>query len=84
MRILAFYFPRESEARAAQNALLREPDLATDEVQLAPIAVDGLEGTILALSVDEWRCPDIADVARRLGGRLVADVPEEWTRVGVG
>lgn len=84
MRILAFYFNRESAARTAMDAMNSDSAIPAHAIQVAPLVVEGREGTILALSVFDERQTEITDVAIRFGGRLVADVPEEWTIARVG
>ena len=84
LRIVAFYFPREAEARDALSLI--EPQLTrpSESVNVAPLVVDEVEGTILALTIDDGHLTEMLDLAGEHGGRLVANVPEEWTRARTG
>lgn len=79
MRTLAFYFEREQAAKAVLATLRSDHGLGQGEVDVAPLVMEGQEGTILALSIQPEIQPRVVLLAERHGGRLVADVPEEWT-----
>ena len=79
MRTLAFYFEREQAARAVLATLRSDHGLDHGQGDVAPLVIEGQEGTILAMSIQPEIQPRIVLLAKRHGGRLVADVPEEWT-----
>jgi len=79
MRTIAFYFDSEQQAREVLATLRSDHGLHEDQVDVAPLVIEGQEGTILALSIRREVQPQIIQVAGREGGRLIADVPEEWT-----
>jgi hypothetical protein len=79
MRTVAFYFEAQSAAMTAHAELRAVDRLMSREVELAPLAVDGQVGTVLATSIADSDLSRVVEIASRLGGRLVADVPEAWT-----
>lgn len=77
-RTIAFYFAEGGAADAMLNSLR---DHGFDGApSLAPVVVDGDEGTILALSVDADAQPEAERLARAHGGVMVADIPDSWVR----
>lgn len=49
-----------------------------DGLAMAPLAYEGESGTIVALSIAADQRERVIDAAARHGGRLVADIPNEW------
>jgi hypothetical protein len=78
MHVLAFFFADEEAAAAADAALRTRLELTNGGVRRAPLAVDGEEGTVVALSVKSASLDSVVGLAGEYGGRLVADIPEEW------
>jgi hypothetical protein len=77
MRTVAIHFARDQAAQAALTAIRSSG--FNGPAEIASVSVDGEEGRILGLTVDDSTLPNIVEVAERLGGQIVADVPEEWT-----
>jgi len=77
MRTVAFLFPRDHVAEAALTAIREEGFIGP--VEIAAVSIDGEDGRILGLTVDDDALDSVVEVAQRCGGRMVADVPEEWT-----
>jgi len=77
--MLAFFFARDTSAQAAVAALADEGRV-NGSIETAPLSVEGIDGSILALTADDDAHDAIVDICARLEGRVVADVPEEWTR----
>jgi hypothetical protein len=82
MRVLAFFFAAQDGARAAERVLQRS-DIVMTQMDVAPLVVDGREGTVLALTVADTHQAATVAVAERHGGRLVVDVPEQWIKRNV-
>jgi hypothetical protein len=80
MRTLAFYFSSEPAAKAAAAALRDRTRPEPAAIDTAPLTLDDVEGTLLAVTIDEGRHAEAIEICLGLGGRVVADVPEEWTR----
>jgi hypothetical protein len=78
MRILGFFFER-SDAAGLAAVRLHDADLDESLIRSAPLAFDGVDGTILALAVRDASCGTATAMAREHAGRLIADVAEEWT-----
>ena len=79
MRILAFLFARSDVALAVINRLSSEQSIDGATVATAPLSVDDVDGTILALPVASDSRDAVIAIAAAQGGRLIADIPEEWT-----
>jgi hypothetical protein len=79
MRILAFLFARSDVAQAVINRLRSEKSIDSASVATAPLSVDDVDGTIVALPVAFDTRDAVIAIAVAQGGRLIADIPEEWT-----
>ena len=79
LRTVAFYFSTQAAAEAAQIQL-DERITQHLAIEVAPLVVEGQDGTILALNVHDRDHASLVQIAERLGGRIVADVNEELTR----
>ena len=79
VRTLAFYFSSESAANEAASVLREHARPAADAIDTAPLSVEGTDGTLLALTIEDELHSETIRTGSELGGRLVADVPEEWT-----
>ncbi len=71
---------READAAGALFDLRRDFGLSDDQIAVSPVAVEGEPGTIVAFSSNAEGQAATAEVVLRHGGRIVADVPESWTR----
>lgn len=80
MRTLAFYFSSEPAADSAAAALRNGVRPNPVAIDTAPLTLDDTEGTLLALTIDDDGHTEAIRICSNLGGRVVADVPEEWTR----
>jgi hypothetical protein len=78
MRTVAFHFSRDQAAQAALRAI--QEDGFNGPVEVAAVSIDGEDGRILGLTAEDNTLANVVEVARRFGGRIVADVPEEWTQ----
>ena len=79
MQILAFLFAGGDVAQAAISRLRSERWIDHQAVATAPLSVDNVDGTILAFPISVDARDAVIAVVAEEGGRLVADVPEEWT-----
>ena len=79
MRILAFHFVDGDAADAAMGELRTELDSAAHDLRTAGDVVDEVEGVVLGMTVENADRTYMIKVVSEQGGRLVADVPEEWT-----
>jgi hypothetical protein len=77
MRTVAFHFSRDQAAREALKAIHEQG--FSGQVEIAPVSIEGEDGRILGLTVDDEALANIVEIARANEGRIVADVPEEWT-----
>ena len=77
MRTVAFHFPRDQQAQAALKAIHEQG--FSGAVEIAALSIDGEDGRILGLTVNDKALAGVVDIVKRFGGRTVADVPEEWT-----
>ena len=77
MRTVAFHFPRDQAAQAALQAIHERG--FSGPVEIAPLSIDGEDGRILGLTVEDDALAKIVELAQHFDGRIVADVPEEWT-----
>jgi hypothetical protein len=84
VRGLAAKFPDRLQASAALDALRRHLPLADDDAAIAPLgtpgAVDEGEQTLLAGRFRENQVDIVCSAVAHAGGRVVADVDEQWTR----
>jgi hypothetical protein len=78
LRTLAFFFESDSAAASARPELDGSDGVPARDIETAPLVVEGQEGTILALSVEVDARDVVMDAAVQHGGRLVADIPEDW------
>jgi hypothetical protein len=76
LRTLAFFFDRDSAAISARAELAESDE--PDRLSIAPLAYEGESGTIVALSIAADERERVVAAATRHGGRLVADIPNEW------
>ena len=79
MRTVAFYFAAQSAALSAHAELRSANGLVPGEVEVAPLVVDGQNGSVVAFVIEDSDVSQVVDIASRHDGRLVVDVPEEWT-----
>lgn len=79
MHVLAGSFPGPEQARAAMADLRDQLDLAEDDVDVASLGGSDPGRAVLAARVREHRLDVAQAVVRRHGGRIVTDVPEDWT-----
>jgi hypothetical protein len=79
MRILAFHFTDGEAAEATMAQLSTEFEGEALDVRTAGVVVDGIEGIVLGVTVEADTRAPLIKLASSHGGRLVADVPEEWT-----
>jgi hypothetical protein len=77
MRTVAFHFSRDQQAQAALKGI--QGHGFSRQVDIAAVSIDGEDGRILGLTVEDDDLGNIVEVAQSCGGRIVADVPEEWT-----
>lgn len=77
MRTVAFHFSRDQQAQAALKAIHAQG--FSGSVEVAALSIDGEDGRILGLTVDDGALANIVELAQHFDGRVVADVPEEWT-----
>lgn len=79
MHVLASSFAEPEHARAAMEDLRDELKLAEGDVDVASLGGSDPGRAVLAARVREHRLEDAQAVLRRHGGRIVTDVPEDWT-----
>ena len=79
MQIVAFLFAGDDVAESAIAQMRADHWINGVGVATAPLSVDGVDGTIVALPIELGARDGLVAVAAKHGGRLVADVPEEWT-----
>ena len=77
MRTVAFHFPRDQAAQSALAAIHEHG--FNGQVEIAAVSIDGEDGRILGLTVEDEALANIVELAQHFDGRIVADVPEEWT-----
>jgi uncharacterized protein (DUF697 family) len=79
LRILAFHFADGAAAETAVRELRDSFDREAQDVETAPVVVEGVEGVVVGLTAAESARAELIPVLTSRGGRLVADVAEEWT-----
>lgn len=79
MHVLAGSFAEPEQARAAMADLRDELELGDDDVDVASLGGSDPGHAVLAARVREHRLEAAQAVVRRHGGRIVTDVPEDWT-----
>jgi hypothetical protein len=78
-RALAFYFAAETEARPVLERLLNGLGFTESHLGVAPLVIDRVEGTVLAITAGAEKVDSIVALAEQHGGWLVADVLESAT-----
>ena len=79
MHVLAGSFDEPGQARAAMADLREELDLGEGDVDVASLGGSDPGQAVLAARVREHRLDTAQAVVQRHGGRIVTDVPEDWT-----
>jgi hypothetical protein len=82
MRVLAVAFPERTVALRALEALRSHYELGPTEASIAPLGSDSMDGARTVFA-GRFRDEVVADVRRyvaELGGEVVSDVDERWTR----
>lgn len=79
MHVVAGAFPDSQAADAASRELGSVFELEPDDVSVAALGAEDGSTAVLAARIREHRLRDATEVVRRYGGRIVTDVPEEWT-----
>ena len=79
MHVVAGSFAEPEQARAAMADLRDALDLGAGDVDVASLGGSEPGTSVLAARIREHRLDEAQAVVRRHGGRIVADVPEDWT-----
>jgi hypothetical protein len=80
VRVLAFHFGDEASARHVLEVVRDTVAVPSGSSAIAPAAVENAPGgVLLGLSVSPERAAFVRSLAASHGGRMVADVPSEWT-----
>lgn len=79
IHVLAGSFAEPEQARAAMADLRDELGLAEADVDVASLGGSEPGRAVLAARIREHRLHLAQAVVRRHGGRIVTDVPEDWT-----
>lgn len=83
MRVLAARFPDRLHASAVLDVLRRQLNVDPPDVDIAPLGVPGQSTTtetVLAGKFADDTASKVAELVRRWGGEIVANVDERWTR----
>ena len=82
MRVLAVAFPARNAAIRALSALRDRYELGPADASVAPLGSDAENGarTVFAGRFHDEVVPDVRRFVAALGGEVVSDVDERWTR----
>ena len=82
MRVLAVAFPERSAAIRVLDALRTRYKLEPADASVAPLGSEGARAvrTVVAGRFRDDVVPDVRRYVTELGGEVVSDVDERWTR----